>query len=159
MCFPFQSSIWKRQSSGGRTLTLPAKPNRHKVRVATLLSCQIEYASRGLGGWSGDTTAMVFLKRSLAVWLLPGADRERKRLAGSQPRICAIEGSGGRLLSYTMSESLVINEIYLSLQGESTFAGLPCIFVRLTACDLRCSYCDTAYAFTVGKKATIPKIL
>ena len=51
-----------------------------------------------------------------------------------------------------MSDSLVINEIYLSLQGESTFAGLPCIFVRLTACNLRCSYCDTAYAFTEGRK-------
>src|SRR5580658_953528 len=47
-----------------------------------------------------------------------------------------------------MSESLTINEIYLSLQGESTFAGLPCVFIRLTACNLRCSYCDTAYAFT-----------
>jgi 7-carboxy-7-deazaguanine synthase len=51
-----------------------------------------------------------------------------------------------------MSDTLVINEIYLSLQGESTFAGLPCVFVRLTACDLRCSYCDTAYAFKEGKK-------
>jgi len=51
-----------------------------------------------------------------------------------------------------MSDTLVVNEIYLSLQGESTFAGLPCVFVRLTACDLRCSYCDTAYAFTEGKK-------
>jgi 7-carboxy-7-deazaguanine synthase len=51
-----------------------------------------------------------------------------------------------------MSDTLVVNEIYLSLQGESTFAGLPCIFVRLTACNLRCSYCDTAYAFTEGKK-------
>ena len=51
-----------------------------------------------------------------------------------------------------MSDTLVVNEIYLSLQGESTFAGLPCIFIRLTACDLRCSYCDTAYAFTEGKK-------
>jgi len=51
-----------------------------------------------------------------------------------------------------MSETLVVNEIYLSLQGESTFAGLPCIFVRLTACNLRCSYCDTAYAFGEGKK-------
>ncbi|HWX22901.1 MAG TPA: 7-carboxy-7-deazaguanine synthase [Candidatus Binatia bacterium] len=49
-----------------------------------------------------------------------------------------------------MSDTLVINEIYLSLQGESTFAGLPCIFVRLTACNLRCSYCDTAYAFKEG---------
>jgi 7-carboxy-7-deazaguanine synthase len=58
-----------------------------------------------------------------------------------------------------MSDSLVVNEIYSSLQGESTFAGLPCIFIRLTACDLRCSYCDTAYAFTEGKKQTLEFIL
>lgn len=51
-----------------------------------------------------------------------------------------------------MSATLVVNEVYLSLQGESTLAGLPCIFIRLTACNLRCSYCDTAYAFTEGKK-------
>jgi 7-carboxy-7-deazaguanine synthase len=51
-----------------------------------------------------------------------------------------------------VSSSLVVNEIYLSLQGESTFAGLPCIFVRMTACNLRCSYCDTAYAFTEGAR-------
>jgi 7-carboxy-7-deazaguanine synthase len=57
-----------------------------------------------------------------------------------------------------MSDTLVVNEIYLSLQGESTFAGLPCIFVRLTACDLRCSYCDTAYAFTEGKKLSLGEI-
>jgi len=58
-----------------------------------------------------------------------------------------------------VSETLVVNEIYLSLQGESTFAGLPCVFVRLTACDLRCSYCDTAYAFTEGKKIPLAGIL
>ena len=58
-----------------------------------------------------------------------------------------------------MSDTLVINEIYLSLQGESTFAGLPCILVRLTACDLRCSYCDTAYAFTEGKRQTLVEIV
>jgi 7-carboxy-7-deazaguanine synthase len=58
-----------------------------------------------------------------------------------------------------VSDTLVINEIYLSLQGESTFAGLPCIFIRLTACDLRCSYCDTAYAFTEGKKKALTDIL
>jgi 7-carboxy-7-deazaguanine synthase len=57
-----------------------------------------------------------------------------------------------------VSETLVVNEIYLSLQGESTFAGLPCIFVRLTACNLHCSYCDTAYAFTEGKKMSLEKI-
>ena len=53
---------------------------------------------------------------------------------------------------------LNINEIYLSIQGESTFAGLPCIFVRLTACNLRCSYCDTAYAFTEGGKKYLAEI-
>jgi 7-carboxy-7-deazaguanine synthase len=58
-----------------------------------------------------------------------------------------------------MADSLVVNEIYLSLQGESTFAGLPCVFIRLTACDLRCSYCDTAYAFTEGKKKSLSEIL
>ncbi|MEI7535403.1 MAG: radical SAM protein [Verrucomicrobiae bacterium] len=58
-----------------------------------------------------------------------------------------------------MIDTLVVNEIYLSLQGESTFAGLPCVFIRLTGCDLRCSYCDTAYAFTEGKKQTLAEIL
>lgn len=57
-----------------------------------------------------------------------------------------------------MSETLVVNEVYLSLQGESTFAGLPCVFVRLTACNLRCSYCDTAYAFTEGKKRELNEV-
>ena len=57
-----------------------------------------------------------------------------------------------------MSDTLVVNEIYLSLQGESTFAGLPCIFVRLAACDLRCSYCDTAYAFAEGSKRSLADI-
>lgn len=57
-----------------------------------------------------------------------------------------------------MSETLIVNEIYLSLQGESTFAGLPCVFVRLTACDLRCSYCDTAYAFTEGMKQELSEV-
>jgi 7-carboxy-7-deazaguanine synthase len=58
-----------------------------------------------------------------------------------------------------MADTLVVNEIYASLQGESTFAGLPCIFVRLTACNLRCSYCDTAYAFTEGKKMLVQEVV
>ena len=58
-----------------------------------------------------------------------------------------------------MADTLLVNEIYLSLQGESTFAGLPCVFVRLTACNLRCSYCDTAYAFTQGSKRPPAAIL
>lgn len=58
-----------------------------------------------------------------------------------------------------MSQSLVVNEIYLSVQGESTLSGLPCIFVRLTGCDLRCSYCDTAYAFSEGKRMRVEEIV
>ncbi len=58
-----------------------------------------------------------------------------------------------------MSDTLTVNEIYLSLQGESTFAGLPCVFVRLTACNLRCSYCDTAYAFTEGRKRSLSEVI
>jgi 7-carboxy-7-deazaguanine synthase len=57
-----------------------------------------------------------------------------------------------------MSDTLVVNEVYLSLQGESTFAGLPCVFVRLAACDLRCSYCDTAYAFSGGSKKSVEEV-
>jgi 7-carboxy-7-deazaguanine synthase len=59
-----------------------------------------------------------------------------------------------------MSEqTLTINEIYQSIQGESTWAGERCVFVRLTFCDLRCSYCDTEYAFYEGKKQSLDEIL
>jgi 7-carboxy-7-deazaguanine synthase len=54
---------------------------------------------------------------------------------------------------------LTINEIFYSIQGESTYAGRPCVFVRLTACDLRCSWCDTPYAFHEGSKRSIDDIL
>jgi len=54
--------------------------------------------------------------------------------------------------------TLKVNEIYLSIQGESTWAGLRCAFVRLTACDLRCTYCDTEYAFYEGKKRTLGEV-
>jgi 7-carboxy-7-deazaguanine synthase len=50
---------------------------------------------------------------------------------------------------------LQITEIYRSIQGESSFAGLPCTFVRLTGCNLRCSWCDSEYTFTGGKKMTL----
>ena len=55
--------------------------------------------------------------------------------------------------------TLTITEIYASIQGESSFAGQPCTFVRLTACDLRCAWCDTVYAFTEGRKQTLDDIL
>lgn len=55
-------------------------------------------------------------------------------------------------------QKLTVNEIYQSVQGESTWAGLPCVFVRLTFCDLRCTYCDTEYAFYEGNKMTLKEI-
>jgi 7-carboxy-7-deazaguanine synthase len=54
---------------------------------------------------------------------------------------------------------LTINEIFHSIQGESTHAGRPCVFVRLTACDLRCSWCDTPYAFTEGQKMSLDEVV
>jgi 7-carboxy-7-deazaguanine synthase len=54
---------------------------------------------------------------------------------------------------------LTINEIFYSIQGESTYAGRPCVFVRLTACDLRCTWCDTAYAFHEGQKRSLDEVL
>ena len=54
---------------------------------------------------------------------------------------------------------LTINEIFHSIQGESTHTGRPCVFVRLTACDLRCSWCDTAYAFTEGRKMSVDEVV
>src|SRR5205814_5794987 len=56
-------------------------------------------------------------------------------------------------------KTLTINEIYESIQGESTWAGERCVFVRLTFCDLRCNYCDTEYAFYEGKKTTLKEIV
>ena len=58
-----------------------------------------------------------------------------------------------------MSETLVVNEIFKSIQGESTRAGLPCIFVRLAGCNLHCSWCDTAYAFTEGTRMALDEIM
>jgi 7-carboxy-7-deazaguanine synthase len=58
-----------------------------------------------------------------------------------------------------MSGMLTINEIFHSIQGESTHAGAPCVFVRLTACDLRCTWCDTPYAFTDGRKRTVEDVV
>ena len=54
---------------------------------------------------------------------------------------------------------LTINEIFHSIQGESTYAGRPCVFVRLTACDLRCNWCDTPYAFHEGRKMSVDEVI
>ncbi|MDD4912541.1 MAG: 7-carboxy-7-deazaguanine synthase QueE [Sideroxydans sp.] len=62
-------------------------------------------------------------------------------------------------MSQLADESLRISEIFFSLQGETSRVGLPTVFVRLTGCPLRCTYCDTAYAFTGGQAMTLQAIL
>jgi 7-carboxy-7-deazaguanine synthase len=54
---------------------------------------------------------------------------------------------------------LTVNEIFYSIQGESTDAGRPCVFVRLTACDLRCTWCDTEYAFHEGRSMSVDAVM
>ena len=54
---------------------------------------------------------------------------------------------------------IIINEIFYSIQGESIYSGFPCIFIRFTGCNLRCSYCDTKYAYYEGKEEEIDNIL
>ena len=54
---------------------------------------------------------------------------------------------------------LSVNEIFYSIQGESTYAGKPCVFVRLAGCDLRCSWCDTPYAFNEGRKMSVDDVV
>jgi 7-carboxy-7-deazaguanine synthase len=71
-------------------------------------------------------------------------------------------GAGGvrpKLERAAALQTMVITEIFKSIQGEGTRAGLPCIFVRLTGCNLRCTWCDTAYAFHGGKKMSVEEVL
>src|SRR4029450_3001410 len=60
---------------------------------------------------------------------------------------------------YNYPSVLTVNEIFHSIQGESTHEGRPCVFVRLTACDLRCSWCDTPYAFYEGRKMSLDDVM
>jgi 7-carboxy-7-deazaguanine synthase len=55
--------------------------------------------------------------------------------------------------------TLKVNEIFYSLQGESSYAGLPCVFIRLTGCNLRCTYCDTQYAYDDGREYSIGEVM
>lgn len=71
----------------------------------------------------------------------------------------ALETASKKAVETAGQTTLVVNEVYVSLQGESTFAGLPCVFVRMTACNLRCSYCDTAYAFSEGDRIPLEQVL
>ena len=65
----------------------------------------------------------------------------------------------GQLRAIQLKGVLTVNEIFHSIQGESTQAGRPCVFVRLTACDLRCSWCDTPYAFHEGQRMSLDDVV
>jgi len=75
--------------------------------------------------------------------------------AGGRRRRVGRSGGG----TYNIQEMLTVNEVFHSIQGESTHAGERCVFVRLTACDLRCSWCDTPYAFYEGRKMSVEDVL
>ncbi|WP_165070218.1 radical SAM protein [Paludisphaera rhizosphaerae] len=64
-----------------------------------------------------------------------------------------------RPLNGKAAGDLVVHEVYRSIQGESTFAGLPCVFIRLTACHLRCTYCDTPHAFHHGETMRLDDVV
>src|SRR5437764_1676137 len=63
------------------------------------------------------------------------------------------------LLQTKPAGRLLIHEVYRSVQGESTFAGLPCVFVRLAVCDARCRWCDTPHAFQQGERMSVQEVL
>jgi 7-carboxy-7-deazaguanine synthase len=119
-----------------------------------------------MGVWFAQLMALWF------GWVCPGSYRSSRQFPlfvlitegpGESPALLFFsfppDSARRKLQNAGVSETLVINEIYLSVQGESTRAGLPCVFVRLTACNLRCSYCDTAYAFTEGRELALPEIM
>jgi len=62
-------------------------------------------------------------------------------------------------VEYTVADQLLINTIYNSIQGESSWAGLPCTFIRFTGCHLRCTYCDSEYAFHRGTRMTLDEVV
>jgi len=66
---------------------------------------------------------------------------------------------GSGRIAGVLDGSLTVNEVFYSIQGESTRAGRPCVFVRLTACDLRCSWCDTPYSFYEGTKRSVAEVV
>ena len=73
--------------------------------------------------------------------------------------VCEQPGPADLQSAPNAAERLKLTEIFLSLQGESTLVGHPTVFVRLTGCPLRCSYCDTAYAFYGGTYSDVPSVV
>jgi 7-carboxy-7-deazaguanine synthase len=85
--------------------------------------------------------------------LMPTCSGAKAAAAGS------VLATGAQPTGDPLDGTVRLNEIFHSIQGESTWAGLPCVFVRLTGCPLRCTYCDTEYAFREGRTATLREIV
>ncbi len=81
----------------------------------------------------------------------PGLSNAAKNLTIADKRL--------KVLSQGTADTLVVHEIYASVQGESTYAGLPCTFVRTSACNLRCRYCDTKHAFVEGGAMSLDDVM
>ena len=107
------------------------------MRILLIVSPFLSQRSRSNGTWSGPGGCV--------------GDVTPLQAGPSQPLV--VPGQ-----FYSVEGKLKINEIYLSVQGESTWAGLPCVFVRLTGCDSRCSYCDTEYAFYEGSRRSLDEV-
>ncbi len=124
------------------------------------------------GSWCARMDARALRRRSFRCWNFraahvasrdSGADCGGNGLFRCQACLAALPVRSSKVQrspeTPEREKSLTINEIYYSIQGESTWAGQPCVFVRLTFCDLRCNYCDTEYAFYEGKKQTLKEIV
>src|SRR6185369_16735721 len=95
-----------------------------------------------------------------AVFVLPSqsAGRPPLKLRRNASLALVPPGAGTSRIIGRPVKLLTINEVFYSVQGESSYAGQPCVFVRLTACDLRCSWCDTPYAFHEGTKRSLDSV-
>jgi 7-carboxy-7-deazaguanine synthase len=89
---------------------------------------------------------------------MPTCSGAKAAAAGGLPGPQAPAAEGGTAAD-PLAGTLRLNEIFHSIQGESTWAGVPCVFVRLTGCPLRCTYCDTEYAFREGDTATVGEVV
>lgn len=85
--------------------------------------------------------------------------RDQGKKQGASLELTTAQARRLRVLQDKPPGTLLVHEIYASIQGESTFAGLPCVFVRLTGCHLRCVWCDTPHAFQEGHCLTIARVL
>jgi 7-carboxy-7-deazaguanine synthase len=90
---------------------------------------------------------------------LPVLDRDPGRSRNTAVALAPAQAQRLKPLEGKPVGTLLVHEIYRSLQGESTFAGVPCVFIRLTACHLRCVYCDTPHAFHQGEILGLDEVL